>query len=162
DLTRSISVLASGEVAALKDNINEMIRNLKDQTLKNAEQDWLKTNLARFSRMLQGERDLTTVSRLIMSELAPLVNAQYGVFYVANRDDNEPYLELAASYGAGRGGDTRQRVDLREGLVGQSAADKRAILLDKVPNDFLKISTGLGSADPDNVINLPALFEDDG
>ncbi|TGP21571.1 HAMP domain-containing protein, partial [Mesorhizobium sp. M1D.F.Ca.ET.234.01.1.1] len=100
DLTRSISVQASGEVAALKDNINEMIRNLKDQTLKNAEQDWLKTNLARFSRMLQGERDLATVSRLIMSELAPLVNAQYGVFYVTNREEDESYLELAASYGA--------------------------------------------------------------
>ncbi|MGO4831739.1 HAMP domain-containing protein, partial [Rhizobiaceae sp. 2RAB30] len=98
DLTRSISVQASGEVAALKDNINEMIRNLKDQTLKNAEQDWLKTNLARFSRRLQGERDLTTVSRLIMSELAPLVNAQYGVFYVTNRSETDTYLELAASY----------------------------------------------------------------
>ncbi len=83
DLSRSIAVEASGEMASLKDNINEMIRNLKDQTLKNAEQDWLKTNLARFSRMLQGERDLATVSNLIMSELAPLVNAQYGVFYVA-------------------------------------------------------------------------------
>jgi HAMP domain-containing protein len=85
DLSRSIAVEASGEMASLKDNINEMIRNLKDQTLKNAEQDWLKTNLARFSRMLQGERDLATVSNLIMSELAPLVNAQYGVFYVARR-----------------------------------------------------------------------------
>src|SRR5206468_3945353 len=82
DLTRSIAVEASGEIAALKDTINEMISNLKEQTLKNAEQDWLKTNLARFSRMLQGERDLATVSNLIMSELAPLVNAQYGVFYV--------------------------------------------------------------------------------
>src|SRR5690349_14711459 len=98
DLTRSIAVEALGEVQALKDNINEMIRNLKDQTLKNTEQDWLKTNLARFSRMLQGERDLATVSRLIMSELAPLVNAQYGVFYVANRFESETYLELAASY----------------------------------------------------------------
>src|ERR671920_411380 len=86
DLTRSIAVEASGEMAALKDTINEMIRNLQEQTLKNAEQDWLKTNLARFSRMLQGERDLTTISNLIMSELAPLVNAQYGVFYVANDD----------------------------------------------------------------------------
>src|ERR671912_567678 len=85
DLTRSIAVEASGEMAALKDTINEMIRNLKEQTLKNAEQDWLKTNLARFSRMLQGERDLATVSNLIMSELAPLVNAQYGVFYVTKR-----------------------------------------------------------------------------
>ena len=87
DLTRSIAVEASGEMAALKDNINEMIRNLKEQTLKNAEQDWLKTNLARFSRMLQGERDLATISNLIMSELAPLVNAQYGVFYVTNREE---------------------------------------------------------------------------
>src|SRR5206468_58740 len=86
DLTRYIAVEASGEMAALKDTINEMISNLKEQTLKNAEQDWLKTNLARFSRMLQGERDLATVSNLIMAELAPLVNAQYGVFYVTKRE----------------------------------------------------------------------------
>ncbi|WP_032925035.1 HAMP domain-containing protein [Mesorhizobium sp. LNHC229A00] len=161
DLTRSISVQASGEVAALKDNINEMIRNLKDQTLKNAEQDWLKTNLARFSRMLQGERDLATVSRMIISELAPLVNAQYGVFYVTNRDEEESYLELAASYAAEGKAKIRQRVDFREGLIGQSAADKRAIMLDEVPSSFLRISSGLGEAPPASAIVLPALFEEE-
>jgi HAMP domain-containing protein/signal transduction histidine kinase/CheY-like chemotaxis protein len=161
DLSRSIAVEASGEMAALKDNINEMIRNLKDQTLKNAEQDWLKTNLARFSRMLQGERDLATVSRLIMSELAPLVNAQYGVFYVTTRDDKDTHLELVASYGAEGGGEVRTKLGLREGLIGQAAADKRVVLLDNVPADFLKISSGLGSAPPANIIILPALFEDE-
>ncbi|MGN6471704.1 MAG: HAMP domain-containing protein, partial [Rhizobiaceae bacterium] len=161
DLTRSISVEASGEVAALKDNINEMIRNLKDQTLKNAEQDWLKTNLARFSRMLQGERDLSTVSRLIMSELAPLVNAQYGVFYVTNREEEQFYLELAASYGAESSATIRQRIEAREGLIGQAAADKRVIVLNNVPPDFVRISSGLGEARPASVIILPALFEDD-
>src|SRR3546814_3733917 len=92
DLKRSITVEAAGEVAALKDNINEMIRNLEDTTLKNTEQDWLKTNLARFTRRLQGERDLVTVSNLVLSELAPLMDAQQGVFYVARqveRDDEE-------------------------------------------------------------------------
>ena len=161
DLTRSIAVQASGEVAALKDNINEMIRNLKDQTLKNAEQDWLKTNLARFSRMLQGERDLATVSRMIMSELAPLVNAQYGVFYVTNRGEDDAYLELAASYGAESKATLKQRLDLREGLIGQSAADKRAIALDNVPANFLQIASGLGQAPPANVMILPALFEEE-
>jgi signal transduction histidine kinase/HAMP domain-containing protein/CheY-like chemotaxis protein len=161
DLSRSIAVEASGEMAALKDNINEMIRNLKDQTQKNAEQDWLKTNLARFSRILQGVRDLSTVSRLIVSELAPLVNAQYGVFYVANRNEDKNCLELAASYGAENTSAMKERLDLREGLIGQSAADKRPILLDDVPPDFLKISSGLGEAKPANVIILPALFEDE-
>ncbi|WP_181700859.1 HAMP domain-containing protein [Chthonobacter albigriseus] len=161
DLSRSIAVEASGEMAALKDTINEMIRNLKDQTLKNAEQDWLKTNLARFSRMLQGERDLTTVSTLIMSELAPLVNAQYGVFYVTGREENETYLELAASYGAENGSKVKRRFGMREGLVGQAAADKRGMLLNNVPTDYLKISSGLGDAPPANVIILPALFEDE-
>ncbi|MEQ1955157.1 HAMP domain-containing protein [Mesorhizobium yinganensis] len=161
DLTRSISVEASGEVAALKDNINEMIRNLKDQTLKNAEQDWLKTNLARFSRMLQGERDLSTVSRLIMSELAPLVNAQYGVFYVTNREEEQFYLELAASYGAESSASIRQKIEAREGLVGQAAADKRVLVLNNLPPDFVKISSGLGQGRPASVIILPALFEDD-
>jgi hypothetical protein len=97
DLSRSIAVEASAEMAALKDNINEMIRNLKDQTLTNAEQGWLRTNLARFSRMLQGERDLSTVPRLITSELAPLFNAQYGVFCITTRESERSYLELAVS-----------------------------------------------------------------
>jgi signal transduction histidine kinase/DNA-binding response OmpR family regulator/HAMP domain-containing protein len=161
DLTRSVAVEASGEMAALKDNINEMIRNLKEQTLKNAEQDWLKTNLARFSRMLQGERDLTTVSNLIMSELAPLVNAQYGVFYVAKREENETVLELAASYGAENREQLKPAFQLREGLVGQAAADKRPILLKNAPADFVRIGSGLGHAAPANVNILPALFEDD-
>jgi HAMP domain-containing protein/signal transduction histidine kinase/CheY-like chemotaxis protein len=161
DLTRSIAVEASGEMAALKDNINEMIRNLKDQTLKNAEQDWLKTNLARFSRMLQGERDLTTVSNLIMSELAPLVNAQYGVFYVTRREENDTVLELVASYGAESREQLKSTFKLREGLIGQCAADRRAMLMENVPGDFIKIGSGLGDASPTNVVIMPALFEDD-
>src|SRR5687767_14399091 len=161
DLTRSIAVEASGEMAALKDNINEMIRNLKDQTLKNAEQDWLKTNLARFSRMLQGERDLATVSNLIMSELAPLVNAQYGVFYVTKREEEDTKLELVASYGAESHDRLKREFNLREGLVGQAAADKRPILLQNVPGDFIRIGSGLGHSAPANINILPALFEDD-
>jgi len=161
DLTRSIAVEASGEMAALKDTINEMISNLKEQTLKNAEQDWLKTNLARFSRMLQGERDLATVSNLIMSELAPLVNAQYGVFYVTKREEEETKLELVASYGAESSNELKQEFHLREGLIGQAAADRRPILLKEVPPDFIRVGSGLGHATPANVNILPALFEDE-
>ncbi|WP_423141643.1 HAMP domain-containing protein [Parablastomonas sp. CN1-191] len=163
DLTQSIAVEASGEMAALKDTINEMIGNLKDQTLKNAEQDWLKTNLARFSRMLQGERDLATVSSMIMSELAPLVNAQVGLFYVTRQDeaDEEAKLELVASYGADDSARTRREVALREGLVGQAAADKRPIVLPKVPKDFVRVSSGLGETLPTSVTILPALYEND-
>jgi signal transduction histidine kinase/DNA-binding response OmpR family regulator len=148
-------------MAALKDTINEMISNLKEQTLKNAEQDWLKTNLARFSRMLQGERDLATVSNLIMSELAPLVNAQYGVFYVTKREEDETKLELVASYGAETPDALKQEFQLREGLIGQAAADRRPILLKDVPPDFIRIGSGLGAAAPANVNILPALFEDE-
>ena len=162
DLTRSISVEALGEMAALKDTINEMIRNLKDQTLKNAEQDWLKTNLARFSRMLQGERDMATISNLIMSELAPLVNAQYGVFYVANDAEGpSSTLDLVASYGAGNPDEMKQRFALREGLIGQAAADKRPMRLDNVPGDYIRIGSGLGDGRPAHVNILPALFEDE-
>ncbi len=161
DLTRFIAVEASGEMAALKDTINEMISNLKEQTLKNAEQDWLKTNLARFSRMLQGERDLATVSNLIMTELAPLVNAQYGVFYVTKREEDETRLELVASYGAESPEELKREFRLREGLIGQAAADRRPILLKEVPPDFIRVGSGLGHATPANVNILPALFEDE-
>jgi signal transduction histidine kinase/CheY-like chemotaxis protein/HAMP domain-containing protein len=158
DLTRSIDVAARGEVAALKDNINEMIRNLKDTTRKNSEQDWLKTNLAKFSRMLQGRKDLLTVGRLILSELAPLVNAHHGVLYTLRAAD-EPRLTLLASYAYRE----RQNIDatfrLGEGLVGQCALEKVKILLTKVPSDYIRISSGLGESVPLNIIIMPVVFE---
>src|SRR5690606_10007190 len=160
DLTRSITVEASGEVEELKNNINEMIRNLKDQTLKNTEQDWLKTNLARFTRMLQGERDLSTVSNLVLSELAPLINAQHAVFYVTDRDDaGETVLNLQASYAFSSSRQPAPRLRLREGLIGQCAYEKSRILLSDVPKDYVQISSGLGGAPAANIIVLPALFE---
>src|SRR5215467_13555768 len=137
-----------------------MIRNLKDQTLKNTEQDWLKTNLARFTRMLQGERDLATVSNMVLSELAPLVNAQHGVFYVTDQDeDGNTVLTLAASYAFNNRKHLANRFRLREGLIGQCAYEKSRILLTNVPPDYVQISSGLGEAPPLNVIVLPALFE---
>ncbi len=160
DLTRSIKVEASGEVASLKDNINEMIGNLKDTTLKNSEQDWLKTNLAKFSRMLQGQRDLLAVGRLILSELAPVVSAQQGVFYTLDASQERPRLKLLASY-ASRVSALAEYLPLGEGLVGQCALEKQKMLLDHVEGDYLKISSGLGNAAPANVIVLPVLFEGD-
>ncbi|MDQ4060746.1 MAG: response regulator, partial [Pseudomonadota bacterium] len=159
DLTRSIQVEASGEVAALSDNINEMIRNLRDTTLKNAEQDWLKTNLARFTRMLQGERDLVTVSNMILSEIAPLVSAQRGVFYMVEDDGGEPVLDLVASYAFTERKNLSNRFRMRQGLVGQCAYEKKRILLTNVPGDYITIGSALGEAPPLNIIVLPILFE---
>jgi HAMP domain-containing protein/signal transduction histidine kinase/CheY-like chemotaxis protein len=160
DLTRSISVAAQGEVAALKDNINEMIRNLKDTTLKNAEQDWLKTNLAKFSRMLQGQKDLLTVGRMVLSELAPVVSAQHGVFYIMdNSAADEPALKLLASYAYKERKNIDNRYKMGEGLVGQCALEKGKILLTNVPSDYIKITSGLGEAPPLNIIVMPIVFE---
>jgi signal transduction histidine kinase/DNA-binding response OmpR family regulator/HAMP domain-containing protein len=156
DLTRSINVAALGEVAALKDNINEMIRNLKDTTLKNSEQDWLKTNLAKFSRMLQGQRDLLTVGRLILSELAPVVAAQQALFYTLDTSTPSPELRLLASYASSN---PKEVFRLGEGLIGQCALENQKILVPNVPRDFVRISSGLGQATPSHVIVLPVVFE---
>jgi HAMP domain-containing protein/signal transduction histidine kinase/CheY-like chemotaxis protein len=160
DLTRSITVEAQGEVAALKDTINEMIRNLRDTTSKNTEQDWLKTNLAKFSRMLQGQKDLLTVGRLILSELAPVVSAQQGVFYIMDPSkSDEPALKLLASYAYKERKNIDNRFRMGEGLVGQCALEKEKILLTHVPSDYIKITSGLGEAKPLNIIVLPIVFE---
>ena len=159
DLTRSIQVAAEGEVAALKDNINEMIRNLKDTTLKNSEQDWLKTNLAKFCRMLQGQKDLLTVGRLILSELAPVVGAQQGVFYTMDNMRDDPLLKLLASYAFKERKNIDNNFKLGEGLVGQCALEKEKILLQSVPTNYIKITSGLGEAVPLNIIVLPVIFE---
>ncbi len=159
DLTRSIKVEAQGEVAALKDNINEMIVNLKDTTLKNAEQDWLKTNLAKFSRMLQGQKDMLTVGRLILSELAPVVSAQHAVFYTYDTLSDRPCLTLLASYAYERPGDVGKRIELGQGIVGQCALENKKIVLTNVPPEYIRISSGLGGAAPVNIIVLPVVFE---
>src|SRR5213596_2855979 len=125
DLTRSIQVEAQGEVAFVKDNINEMIRNLKDTTLRNEEQNWLKTNLAKFSRMLQGQRDLLTVGKLILSELASVVTAQHGVFYIIDNSNKEPELKLLASYAHRERRGAKNRFKFGEGLIGQAALEKQ-------------------------------------
>jgi CheY-like chemotaxis protein/HAMP domain-containing protein len=158
DLSRSINVEALGEVAALKDNINEMIRVLRDTTEKNAAQDWLKTNLAKFTRLLQGERDLIAVSRTILSELAPVVEAQHGVFYL-NESNGEPDLKLLASYAYTERKHLANRFKAGEGLVGQCALERQPIVLTDVPPDYIQISSGLGEARPLNIVVLPVLFE---
>jgi HAMP domain-containing protein/CheY-like chemotaxis protein/signal transduction histidine kinase len=159
DLTRSIQVEASGEVAELKDNINTMIDNLRLTTDRNTEQDWLKTNLARFTGMLQGQRDLTTVGRMLLSELTPLVNAQQGVIYQMGTEESAEMVLLSAFAGDGEDGHLR-RLKLGEGLVGQCASEKRRMLISELPPNTISIRSGLFEAVPRNVIVLPVLFED--
>src|SRR5579872_3525889 len=159
DLTRSIQVEASGEVAELKDYINTMIDNLRLTTDRNKEQDWLKTNLARFTGMLQGQRDLTTVGRMLLSELAPLVNAQQGVIYQMESEDSFEMVLLSSFADSGEGGH-RHHLRIGEGLVGQCAAEKRRMLITDLPAGATPIRSGLFEAVPRNVIVLPILFED--
>ncbi len=161
DLTRSIAVEAQGEVASLKDNINEMIINLKETTQKNTEQDWLKTNLARFTRMLQGQRDMTTVSQMVLSELAPLVDAQQGVFYVNNSANGVPVMRLLGSYAFTERKNIGNEYKPGQGLVGQCVLERQRILLTNVPTDYIHIESGLGQSRPLNIIVLPVLFEDE-
>jgi len=162
DLSRSITVEAAGEVAELKDSLNKMIRNLRETTEKSTAQDWLKTNIAKFTRLLQGQRDLLAVSSVILSELAPLVSVQHAVFYLneATEDDGLE-LRLLASYAFQERKHTSDRFRLREGLVGQAAFEKKRILMTEVPSDYIQIISGLGESKPMNVVILPAVFEGD-
>jgi len=157
DLTRSIAVEALGEVAALKDNINEMIVNLAETTRKNTDQDWLKTNIAKFTGMLQGQRDLLTVSKLLLSELTPLVGAQFGTFYIT--DEGQESLKLLAGYGANENSGVPAQFKMGQGLVGQCGLEKRRILVTDAPSNYIKISSSLGEGTPLSIVVLPVLFE---
>ena len=159
DLTRSIALDAQGEMAALKDTINEMIRNLKDTTLKNSEQDWLKTNLAKFSRMLQGQRDLTNVGRMVLSELCPVVTAQQAEFYVFDTKGDSEVLTLLGSYASEGKEAIGKQIRLGQGVVGQCALEKQKILLENLPDNYIRISSGLGEASARSVLVLPLVFE---
>ncbi|WP_394847609.1 HAMP domain-containing protein [Pendulispora brunnea] len=159
DLTRSIAVEAQGELLLLKDTVNQMIGNLRETTQKNQEQDWLKTNLAKFGGMMQGQKNLEAVSRLIMSELTPLVSAHHGAFFIAQQEEGESVLKLIASYAYKQRKSVSNRFSLGEGLVGQAALEKKSLLLTNVPHDYIVISSGLGEASPLNIIVLPVLFE---
>ncbi|MBS1566075.1 MAG: HAMP domain-containing protein, partial [Bacteroidetes bacterium] len=161
DLTRTIRVEAKGEVEALKDTINQMITNLKETTLRNQEQDWLKSNLAKFTQMLQGQKDLETVTQRILSELARVVVAHYGAFYILRQSEEsqQSRLSLFSAYGYRAEKNIPNEFAIGEGLVGQVAFEKERIILSNVPSDYIKISSGLGRAKPANLIILPVLFE---
>ncbi|WP_103939722.1 HAMP domain-containing protein [Thermomonospora echinospora] len=165
DLTRSITVDASGEVAELKDNINSMVRSLRETTRANQEQDWLKTNLARVSGLMQGHRDLSIVATLIMDELSPLVAAQYGAFYLTEETSQGTELQLIGSYGYPEDGDPAvqarpTRFRLGRSLVGQAARSRQAIVVDDVPPGYVTVSSGLGQAAPVSLVVLPIVVED--
>jgi signal transduction histidine kinase/HAMP domain-containing protein/ActR/RegA family two-component response regulator len=180
DLTRTIDVEALGEVLSLKDTINQMIANLRDTTQTNKEQDWLKTNLAKFSQMMQGQRTLESLAQLIMSELTPLVTAQHGTFFVMDADEtegqdgdatddddesqlhrrkNRSVLKLISSYGLKHRKNLSNRFFLGESLIGQCALERKTILVDDVPPDYVHITSSVGAAPPRNILVLPILFE---
>ncbi|MFI9825427.1 HAMP domain-containing protein [Streptomyces sp. NPDC052013] len=159
DLTRSINVEASGEVAELKDNINAMVQSLRETTRANQEQDWLKTNLARISGLMQGHRELPVVAELIMDELVPLVSAQYGAFYLAEDDGEGPALRLVGSYGSPDDDGRPTRIPFGRTLVGQAARSRRVITVDELPPDYVTISSGLGQVVPTALMLLPIVVE---
>jgi signal transduction histidine kinase/CheY-like chemotaxis protein/HAMP domain-containing protein len=163
DLTRSISVEAQGEVAELKDNINAMVHSLRETIRANQQQDWLKTNLATITGMMQGHRDLAVVAELIMDELAPLVGAQHGTFFLSEPDptaNGGTRLRLIAGYGLRADLDAPVQYQLGQSLIGQVAHSKRPIVVRDVPAEYVKISSGLGDAGPGYLAVLPILFED--
>ncbi|MBL0745340.1 HAMP domain-containing protein [Chryseolinea lacunae] len=161
DLTRTIRVDAKGELEALKDTINQMITNLRETTLRNQDQDWLKSNLAKFTQMLQGQRDLKTVTKRILSELAQVVSTHYGAFYILQQEDEtqQVKLKLFAAYAYKEEKNIPREFAIGEGLVGQCAYEKEKILLTNVPQGYVKINSGLGKAKPANLIILPIVFE---
>ncbi len=164
DLTQKITVDASGEVAELKHDINQMITKLEETTRAYLEQDWLKTNLARLSGAMQGHRDVTTLASRILSELAPLVSAQQGAVFLAQSEvdgeGTETTLVPVGRYGAPPGQEPgAMRFRLGESLVGQAAVDRKTILVTDAPPGYARISSGVGTSAPANVVVLPVLFE---
>ncbi|MEU4462535.1 HAMP domain-containing protein [Streptomyces sp. NPDC024017] len=166
DMSRSITVETQGEVAELKDNINLMVANLRETTRA---KDWLESNLARLAALMQGHRDLMEVADLILRELTPLVNAQYGAFYLADPDEDSagprttvPIKGLAfiAGYGAAQDATVETGGLPVHGLVAQAAREKKRILVEGAPPDYIKINSGLGEAAPTTIVIIPILFED--
>ncbi|MEI9906958.1 MAG: response regulator [Actinomycetota bacterium] len=160
DLTRTVVVDAFGEVAELKDDVNGMIQKLRDNTIQNAEQDWLKGNLARFARVLQGHNSLIPISQIVLSELASLMNVSHGIFYILDETNaEEPRLKMMATYAYKERKNLAKEWKIGEGIVGQCAFEKTRILLTNVPSDYIQISSGLGEAKPLNILVFPILFD---
>jgi HAMP domain-containing protein/signal transduction histidine kinase/ActR/RegA family two-component response regulator len=157
DLTRTIDVEAQGEVLSLKDTINQMIANLRDTTHANKEQDWLKTNLAKFTAMMQGQRSLESLAQLLMNELTPAVSCQIGTFFVV--DETHDTLRLLSSYSYVRRKTLSSAFGVGEGLVGQAALEKKTIVVTDVPDDYVRVTSSLGEAPPHNIVVLPVVFE---
>ena len=161
DYSQSVQVEVRGEIAVLKDNVNQMIETLSDSTAINEQQDWLKTNLAAFTRMLQGEKDLATVAQKVISELASVIDAQHGAFYLSETIDEKVSLKLVASYAYRKRKTVANKFKLGEGLVGQCALEKHWIDVQSVPEDYIQINSGLGEKTPNNILVHPIIYENE-
>src|SRR5690242_8201303 len=126
-----------------------MIVNLAETTRKNTDQDWLKTNIAKFTGMMQGQRDLLTVAQLLLSELTPLVGAQHGTFYISETGE-ETVLKLLAGYATDTSV-TTHHFRIGQGLVGQCAKERARILTTNIPSDYIRINSSLGGAAPASI-----------
>jgi signal transduction histidine kinase/HAMP domain-containing protein len=159
DLTRTISVEAEGEVAELKDTINTMVDTLRETVQASRDQDWLKTNLASIGSMMQGHRDLEIVAELIMEELAPLMGALHGTFFLTEQAGDESRLRLIAGYGLRADKNAPIQYRIGQSLIGQVAKSKRLVVVDEIPQGYIRITSGLGEAPPANLVVFPLLFE---
>jgi len=159
ELEQTIQIDARGELQDLTENVNQMVRSLKDTTDKNLEQDWLKTNLANFFSIMQGQKSMEKVATLIMSKLPPVISAYHGTFYLMEEGEKAPTLNLFASYAYKERKNVSNRFALGEGIIGQCALEKDRILITQVPGDYVKITSSLGEATPLNIIALPVIFE---
>ena len=158
DFSADLTMPASGELAQLRDNINALIHSLRESNRCNAEQDWLKTNLARLTKQLQGQRSVAALASMLMSELAPVIRIQHGLFYLMDEVHLEqPRMRLCATYAAAR--DVRPEWHLGEGLIGQCAVDRKPLLITDVPPGYLTVQTGIGAAAPSCLLIQPILFE---
>jgi two-component system, chemotaxis family, sensor kinase CheA len=163
-----IDISAKGELGEIAVAFNKMAlalehhSKLEKQLKEEAEdQSWLNTKIAEIATIYPEVENVTMLAEMLITKLVPMVGASYGVFYVKEVEESQLYLKRISAYASLDESKDYTRVRFGEGLIGQCALEKRSILLNNVPEHYVKIRSGTGAGTPKNIIILPILFEDD-
>ncbi|NOZ68855.1 MAG: response regulator [Deferribacteres bacterium] len=156
DLSRSLVVKSDKDV--LGKSVNRMIHTLREITAENEKENWLKTGQAELNDRMRGEQDISTLCRNIISYLVPYLEVQVGAIYTVG-DDN--LLTLTSGYAYTGQQDFNRRYKFGEGLIGQAVLEKKRILLTDVPEDYIKIRSGMGEVTPRNIMIVPLLHDEE-
>ncbi|MFL0196243.1 response regulator [Clostridium sp. WILCCON 0269] len=156
DLEVRLNVNSNDELGHMSKYFNTFMCKLKELIMENRNQSWIKTGQAELGEKISGEQDISNLASNIISYVAKYLDIQIGALYIKTQENT---FKLFGSYAYNRSLHSIQEIRTGEGIIGQAALEMKPIIITNVPEDYIKVTSGLGEKIPTNIVVKPLLYE---